>query len=150
MVELLDSLIWRGFRETGELQKKLHRVSDTHVVNKYLFTELLFQNKNVVQKDISLTNSCIFKFFLLFLYVFLMMSAERNESGRIFHLVEKLWQWLMCLSKCRNSSYYFFSVSLEWIMESMRQWKKQQGKTDKEGERKCYRYDNRNSADQGG
>ena len=68
MVEALDSLVWRGFRETGELQKKLHRVSDSNVVNKYLFTELLFQNKNVVEKDILLTNSCIFKVFLLFLF----------------------------------------------------------------------------------
>lgn len=67
-MELLDSLLWRGFRETGELQKKLHRVSDTNEVNKYLFTKLLFQNKNVVEKDILLTNSCIFKVFLLFMY----------------------------------------------------------------------------------
>lgn len=67
-MEALDSLVWRGFRETGELQKKLHRVSDSNVVNKYLFTELLFQNKNVVEKDILLTNSCIFKVFLLFLF----------------------------------------------------------------------------------
>lgn len=40
-----------GARETGELQRRRHRISETEVLNKYLFNELLFQNTNVVEKN---------------------------------------------------------------------------------------------------